>query len=408
MSTYVPTDVQTIETTISGTRSSVSLSASSFFSIRLNCTSLITAAYPVMRTYDYGDIARTVNIIPDSSAEYVQEMLQTLLDSCFVSTNTNANNGRNENINSNTTTDITTNINRNRSRNINTNRNTNRNISVTNTPSDIKRTRSYVTVVRTDVRAQKGVATQNTFRWKISFFSPLLTAYNFPLLSVKSNLTVLGPDSELAVCGVTVTRVGAEYFLGTFRINIGGFWTIPLHYGNDSITVIEALEELTTVNAVTVTIERRDSTDNNYRKISNVIYEICFLNSENWSPDGFDISVNGFLNNGNLNENNGKQSVAEELWRPAFGATFPILVEHLPDLDNEIFVNVSVIQNGFVHSDKINIILTDLGLSPSQNEVKNENILFSSLDIFVLPTRDAPQVRTYVRTHVRTCIRTEL
>ena len=163
------------------------------------------------------------------------------------------------------------------------------------------------------------------------------------------------------------------------------------------------MEQLSTVNAVTVTIERTDSTDNNYRKMSNIIYEISFLNSENWSPDGFDISVNGYFNNGNLNENNGNQSVGDILWRPAFGTTFPILVEHSSDIENKIFVNISVVQKGFVYSDKINIILTDLSLAPSENENENkneiENILFSSLDIFVLPTHDAPQVRTHIITY---------
>ena len=128
-------------------------------------------------------------------------------------------------------------------------------------------------------------------------------------------------------------------------MNVGGQWTKPLFHGNDSITVINALERLSTVNVVTVQIERTDSTDSNHRHVSNTIYIIGFLNSVNWSPDGFDISVNGFSNDGNNNENNGNESRSNILWRPSFGNTSLILVEHSSDLENEIVLTIKPYHN---------------------------------------------------------------
>jgi hypothetical protein len=212
----------------------------------------------------------------------------------------------------------------------------------------------------------------STITYTLSFYTPRLSGIDLPLfMGLYYEHVLTGTDGV----DLTVIRGGIKPLAGTFRFNVGGYWTEPIMVGNDSYTdrysdddseiygndysdninsdsyndlssessreVVSALALLPTINIITVkTSHTLSSTLSNTK--STITFEITFNHHKNWSPIG-PYGPIGSTDQPVWNEKNGG--------RPAFGPMAPITVDTTDLIGDEISSTVTVIVVGEVNSD---------------------------------------------------------
>ena len=374
LSSVIPNNIQTIKTIINNKKdflSSINVSSQSYFVITFNCSDYLLQNI-IYSNNSYNStisLVRTDQINVRASAKFVQNEVTKLLKTCA---------------------------------------NEYQIFSGFSDPSSQVFSSISLHVVRRDVRSNLGIANQNICEWEISFFSELRSDDFFPDLIVENNLLINSPISVRNFTNPTsvileVRKKEVNFLTGIFQLYINGEKTNPISTNNTKQEIITIITQLSTVNYVDINIIK-SYTNNQYsnKKRMNIIYEITFFNQKNWAPTGFNFFMNGvnsITKNNDKNEKiegNGKYDknfISENgLWRPAFGAVPLIIVETSELLGYSVSSSVTIIKIGQVKPDIMNIILTDL----TQNtDLGSETIFVSSLNIFVLPTEDPPQVRKF-------------